>query len=75
LHPCPRCCCNDDNDLDNPAALHRRLRRAVGLGLLGQDGQGKCKLPFRYWLPESKQRWLKDPLSLITMLELYGRPR
>ena len=62
-------------DRPDPATLYRWLRRAVGQGLVRQDGHGKCKLPFRYWLPESEARWRKDPLSLITMPELYGPPR
>jgi hypothetical protein len=62
-------------DRPDPATLYRWLRRAVEQGLLRQDGHGKCKLPFRYWLPESEQRWRKDPLSLITMPELFRRPR
>jgi hypothetical protein len=41
-------------------------------GLLRQDGLGKCKNPFRYWLPESKARWRKDPLSIFRMPELFG---
>jgi hypothetical protein len=61
-------------DRPDPATLYRWLRRAVEQGLLRQDGHGKCKLPFRYWLPESEARWRKDPLSLITMPELFGRP-
>jgi hypothetical protein len=45
--------------------LHRWLRRAVALGLLRQDGRGTKFDPFRYWLPEMEERWLKDPLSFL----------
>jgi hypothetical protein len=53
-------------------SLYRWLRRAVEQGLLRQDGLGKCKNPFRYWLPESEARWRKDPLSIFRMPELFG---
>jgi hypothetical protein len=56
------------------ATLYRWLRRAVDRGLLRQDGVGKCKAPFRYWLPESEERWRKDPLALIRMPELFRPP-
>jgi hypothetical protein len=51
--------------------LYRWLRRAVEQGLLRQDGLGKCKSPFRYWLPASEERWREDPLALIRMPELF----
>lgn len=61
---------------DRPDAitLYRRLRRAVEEGLLRQDGLGKSKNPFRYWLPESEERWRKNPVSLILMPELFQQP-
>jgi hypothetical protein len=57
-------------------SLYRWLRRGVEQGLLRQDGLGKRKNPFRYWLPESEAHWRKDPLSVCRMPELFGlRPR
>ena len=56
------------------ACVYRWLRRAVERGLLRQDGLGKRKDPFRYWLPESEARWRNDPWSLIRMPELFGSP-
>jgi hypothetical protein len=61
-------------DRPDPSTLYRWLRRAVERGLLRQDGLGKCKDPFRYWLPESEQRWRNDPVALIRMPELFQRP-
>jgi hypothetical protein len=46
----------------------------VERGLLRQDGLGKSKDPFRYWLPESEKRWRKDPVALIRMPELFQPP-
>ena len=54
--------------------LYRWLRRAVESGRLRQDGLGKCKDPFRYWLPESEDRWRRDPVALIRMPELFQPP-
>lgn len=56
------------------ATLYRWLRRAVEMGLLRQDGLGQQRHPFRYWLPESEERWRKDPLALIRMPELFAPP-
>jgi hypothetical protein len=56
------------------ATLYRWLRRAVEQGLLRQDGLGKCKEPFRYWLPESEARWRENPLARILMPELFRSP-
>jgi hypothetical protein len=53
-------------------SLYRWLQRAVEQGLLRQDGLGKRKNPFRYWLPDSEARWRKDPLSILRMPELFG---
>lgn len=50
--------------------VYRWLRRAVELGLVRQDGLGQRQHPFRYWLPESEERWRKDPIALIRMPEL-----
>lgn len=50
--------------------VYRWLRRAVELGLVRQDGLGQHHHPFRYWLPESEDRWRNDPFSLILMPEL-----
>jgi hypothetical protein len=61
-------------DRPDPATLYRWLRRAVREGRLRQDGLGKCKLPFRYWLPESEERWRQDPLSKSLMPELFRPP-
>ncbi len=61
-------------DRPDPSTLYRWLRRAVERGLLRQDGMGKSKDPFRYWLPESEERWRKDPLALIRMPELFQPP-
>jgi hypothetical protein len=58
----------------DPTTLYRWLRRAVERGLLRQDGLGKSKDPFRYWLPESEERWRKDPVAWIRMPELFQRP-
>jgi hypothetical protein len=54
--------------------LYRWLRRAVSLGLLRQDGRGTRRDPFRYWLPEMEERWLKDPLSFLGMPDLLPPP-
>ena len=61
---------------DRPDAitLYRWLRRAVEEGLLRQDGLGKSKNPFRYWLPASEERWRRDPVALILMPELIQPP-
>lgn len=58
-------------DRPDAVALYRWLRRAVEHGLLRQDGPGKSKNPFRYWLPESEKRWHRDPIAPIRMPELF----
>lgn len=55
-----------------PMTLFRWLRRAVAEGLLRQDGLGKRKHPFRYWLPASEERWRTDPVARLRMPELFG---
>jgi AAA domain-containing protein len=62
-------------DRPDAVTLYRWLRRAVEHGLLRQDGLGKSKNPFRYWLPESEERWRRDPIALIRMPELFQPPR
>jgi hypothetical protein len=54
--------------------VYRWLRRAVQEGRLRQDGLGKRKDPFRYWLPENEERWRKDPLAWLRMPELLAPP-
>jgi hypothetical protein len=54
--------------------VHRWLRRALQEGRLRQDGLGKCKDPFRYWLPETEERWRNDPLAWLRMPELRQLP-
>ena len=57
-------------DRPDAVTLYRWLRRAVEEGFLRQDGLGKSKNPFRYWLPASEERWRQDPIALIRMPEL-----
>jgi hypothetical protein len=44
-------------DLDKPekTTLWRRLSRAAATGLVCQDGSGRNRDPFRYWLPGREQ--------------------
>lgn len=51
--------------------VYRWLRRAVEAGMLRQDGLGHRNGPFRYWLPESEERWREDPLAMLRMPELF----
>jgi hypothetical protein len=46
----------------------------VAAGLLRQDGRGKGREPFRYWVPEAETRWRKDPLAWLAMPELLDPP-
>ena len=50
--------------------LYRWLQRAVAQGVLCRDGEGKKRRPFRFWLKEREQHWLKDPMALLHMPEL-----
>ena len=45
-----------------PPTLWRWLDRAVAEGRLLQDGLGRSRKPFRYWLPGKEAIWRLDPL-------------
>jgi hypothetical protein len=40
--------------------LWRWLEKAVGRGLLGREGGGGKRSPFRYWIPGREQMWQDD---------------
>jgi AAA domain-containing protein len=63
----------DEERLDRKT-LTRWLERAVGDGWLAKDGEGTNEKPYRYWLPERVEAWLKDPLAMVHMPELFARP-
>ena len=54
--------------------LRRWLERAAAQQLLARDGEGKRPQPYRYWLPERVEVWMKDPLAMVHMPELFSRP-
>jgi AAA domain len=58
-------------------ALWRWLDRAVKEGRVLQEGTGRSRNPFRYWLPASEERWAKDPNRLddLDPLPELGPPR
>jgi hypothetical protein len=56
----------------DPAGLYRWLKRGVAQKLLRREGRGKRRDPFRYCLPETRERWLKDPMSVIDWENLPG---
>ena len=58
-----------DFDRPNPGTLWRWLQRAVGLGLVRQDGTGRKHAPFRYWLPGQEEKWLRDPLYRMRLVQ------
>jgi hypothetical protein len=49
----------------------RWLERAVEVGLLSKDGQGRRARPFRYWLPSREDAWRRDPICFFQMPELF----
>src|SRR5262249_49850463 len=63
-----------DEEPPDTVTLYRWLRRAVAGGLVRQDGDGKGRVPFRYWLAEAEERWRKDPLAWLEMPELLEPP-
>jgi hypothetical protein len=58
------------DDLPDPLSLRRWLEHAVENQLLKKDGLGRRSNPFRYWLPEREEFWLKDPIARLFMPEL-----
>jgi hypothetical protein len=48
----------------DPATLWRWLRRAVGDGIILQNGTGRRNDPYKYWLPASEERWKNDPFRI-----------
>lgn len=56
------------------STLYRWLRRAVEAGLMRQYGLGQQRHPFHSWLPESEERWRKNPLALNRTPELFAPP-
>ena len=52
----------DDSLKPLPMTLWRWLDRAVREKLVLQDGLGRKRKPFRYWLPGKEKIWQLDPL-------------
>jgi AAA domain len=64
------------NDFPRPSGstLWRWLQRAVALKLLCQEGSGRRKDPFLYWLPEREAQWRADPVQeLMQRISDEGR--
>jgi hypothetical protein len=55
--------------------LWRWLQRAVGLGLVRQDGTGRRNAPFRYWLPGQEEKWMQNPLYQLHRMQEQARER
>jgi hypothetical protein len=45
--------------------LWRWLDRGVQKGLILQEGTGRKRSPFRYWLPGHEEKWALDPWGVF----------
>jgi hypothetical protein len=52
----------DDGGTPAETSLRRWLEKAVGRGLVRQEGAGVRGSPRRYWLPEMEEKWNADPM-------------